>query len=103
MSKNKDCFIFKDLYASYLDEEIEEETSEWVKLHLAECSECKGWVKNFDKRAADEYEDNKINDTVIEHEGDREKQVVKRAKLLLISSLVVVVILAIWMSLWIFA
>jgi predicted anti-sigma-YlaC factor YlaD len=103
MSNSKDCFIFKDLYASYIDEELEEEASEWVKQHLAKCDECKEWTKNYKSKADEDYQENIIDDTIIEHEGDREKQVVKRARLLLFSSLVIVVILAIWMSLWIFA
>lgn len=103
MLNNKECFIFRDLYAAYLDEEVEEETSEWMKLHLAECEECKSWAESFNKEEEKGYEDKELSSEVSEYEDDNEKRIIERAKILLITSLVVVVILAVWMSLWIFA
>ena len=102
MLKNKECFLFRDLYGAYVEQEVEEETSSWMEQHLAACKDCGEWVKNFDKNSFEANEEQKIEDLAIGQEEDREKQVIKKAKLLLISSLVVVVILAIWMSLWIF-
>lgn len=103
MSNKKDCYIFKDLYPSYLEGEVEEETSEWINLHLAECEQCKSWIESFCKEDDSADKDKELCNSAAEHETDSEKEVVKRAKILLITSLIIVIILAVWMSLWIFA
>jgi predicted anti-sigma-YlaC factor YlaD len=103
MLKDKDCFMFKDLYKSYIDEEVEEETSEWMKDHLLKCDKCKEWAQEFDEESIDSCNEKALNNIYVKQEDDREMQVLKRAKIVLISALVIVVILAIWMSLWIFA
>jgi predicted anti-sigma-YlaC factor YlaD len=102
MLKNKECFLFRDLYGAYLEQEVEEETTIWMEQHLADCKECREWTKVFNKSSYEDNEEQEMKDLAIGQEEDIEKQVIKKAKILLISSLVIVVILAIWMSLWIF-
>ena len=102
MLKDKDCFIFKDLYEAYAEEEVEVETSKWMENHLLNCSKCKEWSEEFNKKTVQGYGEEDVNDKYMKQEEDIEMRVLKRAKILLISALVIAVALGIWMSLWLF-
>jgi predicted anti-sigma-YlaC factor YlaD len=102
MSKDKDCFIFKDLYEAYIEEEVEEETSKWMENHLLNCSKCKDWSEEFNKKTDHGCGEEAVNEKYNMKEEDIEMKVLKRARILLMSALVIAVALGIWMSLWLF-
>lgn len=40
MNKKEECAIFQDLYDLYREEEVEEETRQWMMIHEANCIHC---------------------------------------------------------------
>ena len=97
MNVTKDCSLFKDLYPSYLDEDLEEGTIEWMKEHLKSCSSCKKWKANY---AEEIVLENEYSNKTVPME-QQEIKIIKRARIFLIIGITIVVALALWMSLWI--
>lgn len=97
MNYKSDCDVFKDLYPSYLNEELEDETISWIKDHLSKCESCRLWTENY-KEETYLYEEFKEESDPLK---DNEIKVIKRARIFLITGITIVIALALWMSLWI--
>jgi len=97
--KSKLCGAFKDLYPSYLEDMVEEETKKWMELHIGECEKCRYFAENY-KEGNNIYEvENR--DAVNTNMNEEDEKVVKRAKIFLAAGMGAVVLLAIWTSVWI--
>lgn len=97
MKDVKNCTVFKDLYPSYLNEELEEETVGWIKIHMAQCESCRHWIENYkEEREIDEEFKEEIDPV-----QDNEIKVMKRARIFLITGIAIVIALDLWTSLWI--
>jgi len=97
MNATKNCSLFKDLYPAYLNEDLEVETLEWIEAHLKSCSGCKKWTENY---VEDIVLDNEYSNKVLPIQ-QQEVNVIKKARILLMIGITIVVALALWMSLWI--
>jgi len=97
MNDKSDCAVFKDLYPSYLNEELEEESDAWIKIHMAECESCREWIENYKEETEIDEEFKEEIDPV----QDNEIKVIKRARIFLITGIIIVIALALWTSLWI--
>jgi predicted anti-sigma-YlaC factor YlaD len=97
MNDKSDCSVFKDLYPSYLNEELEDETIDWIKDHLAECKNCRQWTEKYkgETELDEEFKEE------IDPMQDNEIKVIKRARIFLITGVTIVIALALWTSLWI--
>lgn len=98
MTDDRECFIFRDLYEAYINNEVEEDTGKWMKEHASFCGECRKWTKDYKEVSAEEngqYNEGKIY-------TDTEKLTIKRAKLLLAAGMIIVIFMGIWVSLWIY-
>lgn len=110
MTNNKECFVFKDLYEAYINDEVEEETAFWMEEHMECCSGCKLFAEehNQKKQLGDEqnssaYSENvEFDDEACSKNDKSEKAVLRRATIMTAVGMAVVVVIAIWMSLWIF-
>lgn len=94
------CTAFKDLYPSYLDDMVEEDTKKWMENHLTQCEQCLQWAEKY-------KEDSSINkgnyDVMQNSEVYKEdKKVVRRVRIILAIGMSAVLLLAIWTSIWIF-
>ena len=94
------CAAFKDLYSSYLEDMVEEDTKKWMEDHLSQCEECRKWTENYkcndNENKGIYYE---VKNTEIYEE---DKKVVKRARTILGVGMGAIILLAIWTSIWIF-
>jgi predicted anti-sigma-YlaC factor YlaD len=97
MNNTSNCAVLRDLYPSYLNEELEEETVEWIMEHMKDCEDCRQWTENYKEETMPEEVDSS-KDTPREEE---ETAVIKRARIFLIAGMAVVIALALWMSFWI--
>ncbi|WP_332634937.1 zf-HC2 domain-containing protein [Halalkalibacter flavus] len=84
MNKKDACAIFQDLYDLYIEEEVEDETKQWMMEHEEACAHCQKSGK-----------DNEGNPVLQE---DSEKIWGIRVMTMLLYSLFL--LLAIWMSIW---
>jgi len=94
------CAAFKDLYPSYLEDMVEDDTKRWMEDHLAKCEQCRLWTENYKGDSSD----NKGNYDELENIEiyKEDKKVVKRARMILAAGMGAVILLAIWTSIWIF-
>lgn len=97
MKATKDCDVIKDLYSSYLNEELEDSTMNWMQEHLKACISCKDWTENYIEETASGKE---RNNKAVPIPQD-EVKVIKRARIFLMTGIIIVTALALWMSLWI--
>lgn len=97
MKDIKVCSLFKDLYAPYLNEELEDQAIYWMQEHLKSCISCKKWAENYTEKI-DLEKDSK--DKLKPLQGD-EMNVIKKARIFLMVGITIVAALALWMSLWI--
>ncbi len=100
MTDDRECFIFRDLYGAYLNNEVEEDTGKWMKEHITFCGECRKWTKGYMEVSAEEKE--QYNEGKIYTDTEKEKLAIKRAKLLLAAGMIIVIFMGIWVSLWIY-
>ncbi|WP_291636144.1 zf-HC2 domain-containing protein [Clostridium sp.] len=101
---NKDeslCSTFKDLYPSYIDGMVEDETKIWMDRHIEECRSCSKWKNNYQGNIELSESRHSINVDTSAFEED--KKTMKKAKILIELGLSAVIMLAIWTSIWIFA
>lgn len=100
---NKDkviCSAFKDLYPSYIDGMVEDETKLWMDSHIKDCTDCFKWTKNHQENIdLDEFTDSSDSDYST-FEGD--KKIIYKARMVISIGLTAVIILAIWTSIWLF-
>lgn len=96
MNDTNNCAVFRDLYPSYINEELEEETIAFMKEHLGCCSSCRQWKESHNEKETWEEEINKCMP-----QREDEAKVIKKARIYLILGLVVVIALSLWMSFWI--
>lgn len=96
MNETNSCDVFKDLYPSYINKELEDETMTFMKDHLEQCIECKDWIKSYkgEDQSEKEYEKKHI-------QKEDEIKVIKRARMLLFAGIAIVVSLSLWISFWI--
>ena len=47
--KSCDCSVIRDLLPLYADGETSPETSRIIKEHVAECEDCRGMLRHYDK------------------------------------------------------
>jgi len=100
---NKDCYVFRDLYNSYLEEELEEETADFVKEHLEACMECEKWVSNYTPANVQEhYDDSNFTQKENSFKNKEDEKTIKRLKIIMTIGICIVAFLAIWMSAWIY-
>jgi hypothetical protein len=101
MNKDKKlCSLFKDLYPSYLDKILEDETKLWMDRHLEECNECLKWTK--DQKDVILPNESSHSLKVGNSTFQQDKKTIKKAKIVITLGLVAVIMLAIWTSIWIF-
>jgi predicted anti-sigma-YlaC factor YlaD len=96
MNDTNNCAVFRDLYPSYINEELEEETITFMKEHLECCSSCRQWKESYKEEGTEEEEINKCMP-----QREDEVKIIKKARAYLIVGLVVVIALSLWMSFWI--
>lgn len=96
MNDANNCAVFRDLYPSYINEELEEDTITFMKEHLECCSSCRQWRESYKEEGTLEEEINKCMPR-----REDEVKVIKKARIYLILGLVVVIALSLWMSFWI--
>lgn len=90
------CSVFKDLYGAFLQEEVEGETKAWMEEHKKECMHCREWCQEYDRSGGhDENEEN-----IKENTFDKDKEAVRRGRLILSAGLGLVIFVAIWASIW---
>ena len=94
----KQCAAFKDLFPSYLEDMVEEETKKWMEEHLTKCEECGNFEGNY-KECSKIQEVGSNESTNTKYEED--KKVIKRARIILTAGMAAVFLLAIWTSVWI--
>jgi len=93
------CAAFKDLYPSYLEDMVEEETKKWMEGHLDKCEQCRHYAESYKKSSkVEEVESDKAINTKVYEE---DKKVIKRARIILTAGMAAIVLLAIWTSIWI--
>jgi len=101
MNRDKSqCSAFKDLYPSYIDEMVEEETKLWMDTHIEDCEDCFKWTKNHQKDIDPNESSYSIN--LDESAFEEDKKTIKKAKIAITLGLVAVIMLALWTSIWIF-
>jgi predicted anti-sigma-YlaC factor YlaD len=96
----RQCSAFKDLYPSYIDGMVEEETKIWMDTHIEDCEDCFKWTKNY-------QEDIDLNESsysihVVNSTFEEDKKTIKKAKIVMTLGLAAVIMLAIWTSIWLF-
>ncbi|MFC0470697.1 hypothetical protein ACFFHM_09370 [Halalkalibacter kiskunsagensis] len=84
MNKKDECAVFQDLYELYTEEEVEDETKQWMMEHEAVCTYCQNCGKENGRNPAF-------------HE-DSEK--VWGIRIMTMSLYSIFLFLAIWMSVW---
>lgn len=97
MDSSANCSVFKDLYPSYLNEELEEDTVNWIEEHLNNCNSCRQWKESYKEEKA--LKEECIGEDILKK--DDEARVIKRARVLLMLGIVIVIAIALWMSFWI--
>ena len=101
MNKDKSmCSAFKDLYPSYIEGMVEDETKLWMDRHIEECIDCFEWTKNHQEDIELNESSHSIN--VDDSTFEEDKKAIKNAKIVVTLSLVAVIMLAIWTSIWMF-
>jgi hypothetical protein len=101
MNKDKRlCSLFKDLYPSYIDEILEDETKLWMETHIEDCTDCLKWTKNHQEDI--ESNEARPNIKVDNSTFQQDKKTIREAKIVITLGLVAVIMLAIWTSIWIF-
>ncbi|MBW9155474.1 zf-HC2 domain-containing protein [Clostridium tagluense] len=101
MNRDKNiCSAFKDLYPSYIDGMIEDETRLWMDKHIQQCEDCCIWIKSY-KGDSDLKETSHIIQ-VDTSTFEEDKKAIKKARIFIALGLVAVIMLAIWTSIWIF-
>lgn len=102
MNRDKSmCSAFKDLYPSYIDGMVEEETKNWMDMHIEECADCFKWKKNYQGDIEIKEPSHSIQ-VVTSTTFEEDKKTIKKAKIVITLGLVAVIMLAIWTSIWIF-
>lgn len=101
MNRDKSqCSAFKDLYPSYMDGMVEEETKIWMDNHIEECRSCFSWKKNYQGNIElNEFSHGIHGDNSIFEEDNK---AIKNARIVVGFGLVAVIMLAIWTSIWLF-
>ncbi|MGH4126055.1 MAG: zf-HC2 domain-containing protein [Clostridium sp.] len=94
------CSLFKDLYPSYIDGMVEEETKIWMERHIVECADCFEWIKSH--KADIEPNESSCSIQVDTSTFEQDKKAIKKARIVITIGLVAVIMLAIWTSIWIF-
>ncbi|KHF39244.1 hypothetical protein [Halalkalibacter okhensis] len=84
MNKKVECTVFLDLYELYLEDEVEDETKQWMMKHEETCRYCQNSGKDHEGNPA-------------LHE-DREK--IWGIRVLTMSLYSIFLLLTIWMSIW---
>lgn len=101
MNRDKSpCSAFKDLYPSYIDGMVEDETKIWMDMHIEECADCFNWKKNYKGDIEVNESSHSIN--VVNSTFEEDKKTIKKAKIAITLGLIAVIMLAIWTSIWIF-
>jgi predicted anti-sigma-YlaC factor YlaD len=90
------CSLFKDLYKSFRLSKVDEETRLSMEQHMKECSYCREWSKSIDENREDKEQTGIVVYNVIEEA----KNAVKRAKLMMVISMVLIIFTTVWMSSW---
>ncbi|OLO26775.1 hypothetical protein BTR23_22070 [Alkalihalophilus pseudofirmus] len=85
MNKKDSCAIFQDLYDLYIEEDVEDETKQWMMEHEAVCAHCR---QNIGKE----------NEGSPVLQEDSEKIWGIRVMSMLLY--VIFLLLAIWISIW---
>lgn len=96
MKATNNCAVFRDLYPSYINEELEEETKTFIIDHLELCEGCKKWKENYKEEGS--FEEDETNPLV---QSDEEAKVIKKARIYLTVGIAVVIALSLWMCFWI--
>jgi hypothetical protein len=94
------CSLFKDLYPSYVDEILEDETKLWMDRHIEDCTDCLKWTKEHKEVIST----NESIPTIKEDDStfQEDKKTIRKAKIVIALGLVAVIMLAIWTSIWMF-
>jgi len=92
------CAAYKDLYPSYVEDMVEEDTKKWMEDHLTQCEACSKWTENYNNNENEGIHDEMKNTEMYEED----KKTVKRARIILTVGMGAVILLAIWTSIWIF-
>lgn len=87
MSKKDECAIFQDLYDLYMEEEIEEETMQWMKEHEETCRHC---------------QINKGTDMEKEQIVQKDSEKIWGIRMMTFFMYSFFILLSIWMSVWYF-
>ena len=101
MNKDKRlCSLFKDLYPSYIDEILEDETKLWMDRHIESCTDCLKWTK--DHKEVISLNESSHSIKVDKSTFQQDKKTIRKAKIVITLGLVAVIMLAIWTSIWMF-
>ncbi|OIJ14200.1 hypothetical protein BKP37_08940 [Anaerobacillus alkalilacustris] len=84
MNKKDECAIFQDLYELYIEEEVEEETKQWMMEHEVECAHCQNSRKDSEGNLSLHEDSEKISGI----------------RIMTMSLYSMFLFLAIWMSVW---
>jgi hypothetical protein len=84
MNKKDECAIFQDLYELYTEEEVEDETKQWMMEHEAICTYCQNSGKG-----------NEGNPSL-----HKDREIIWGIRIMSISLYSIFLFLAIWMSIW---
>jgi predicted anti-sigma-YlaC factor YlaD len=101
MNKDKSlCSAFKDLFPSYIEGMVEDETKLWMDSHIEECSDCFKWIKRYQENG--ELKEASDISNVDTSSFEEDKKTIKKARIVIALGMVAVIILAIWTSIWLF-
>ena len=101
MNRDKSqCAAFKDLYPSYIDGMVEEETRLWMDTHIEDCEDCFKWTQNHQENI--DLNESSYSINLDDSAFEEDKKTIKRAKIAITLGLVAVIMLALWTSIWIF-
>jgi predicted anti-sigma-YlaC factor YlaD len=90
------CSLFKDLYRVFLLGEVDGETRASMEQHMKECSYCREWSKSVDENREDKEQTSIVVNNVIEEV----KYAPRKAKLIMVVSMVLIIFAAVWVSSW---
>lgn len=120
---NIECFIVRDLYKFYKDEEVEEETKLFIEEHILECQQCEKWIKEElttvleeetkEKQLEQQGKLKQVNHNLYKKEicekqhiinkiSDEERKVIRNVQLIMIIGIALIGFLTAWISIWLF-
>ncbi|MDQ0338350.1 putative anti-sigma-YlaC factor YlaD [Caldalkalibacillus uzonensis] len=108
-SLTEQCAIFRDLYADYQADHVEQETKQWMEEHLYQCGNCQEWITlggTSQTAGEDQHEPGEsfsVQQTSSVHSSSLTKEelkTIRTAKRMLWLGIGLVTALSVWVAFW---